>query len=188
MTQPEPAAGADITINAAPDAVYALITDLPTLASLGEEVATMEWRKGDTAAPGAVFKGHNRNGSKQWSTTCTVTDADPGRVFAFDVRHTVLPIAHWRYDIEPADGGCRVTEREYIGEGEEWVNWWSQTIVRDDKVAFFMRTMPKGRQILTYTMRAEQPGAGSALPTSISNMYDPGQYSSAAETLLRIDR
>jgi hypothetical protein len=35
-------------------------------------------------------------------------------VFAFDVRHTVFPISHWRYDIEPVDGGgCRVTERTW---------------------------------------------------------------------------
>ena len=66
--------------------MYALITDLPTLASLAEETETMQWRKGDAAAPGAVFTGHNRNGSQTWTTTCTVTDAEPGRVFAFDVR------------------------------------------------------------------------------------------------------
>jgi hypothetical protein len=115
MSQAEaPAAGADVTIDAAPEKVYALITDLPTLASLGEEIATMEWQKGSAVQPGAVFKGHNRNGGKKWTTTCTVTEAEPGRVFAFDVRHTVLPIAHWRYDIEPADaGGCRVTERTW---------------------------------------------------------------------------
>ena len=112
MSQTE-AAGADVTINAAPEKVYALITDLPTLASLGEEIAAMEWRKGHAVAPGAVFKGHNRSGSKKWTTTCTVTEAQPGRAFAFDVRHTVLPIAHWRYVIEPTDGGCRVTERTW---------------------------------------------------------------------------
>ncbi len=115
MSQGEaPAAGADVTIDAAPEKVYALITDLPTLASLGDEIATMEWQKGNAVQPGAVFKGHNRNGSKKWTTTCTVTEAEPSRVFAFDVRHTVLPIAHWRYDIEPADGGgCRVTEQTW---------------------------------------------------------------------------
>jgi Polyketide cyclase / dehydrase and lipid transport len=115
MTQPNaPTAGAEVTIDADPDAVYALITDLPTLASLGDEITTMQWRKGTSAQPGAVFKGHNRNGGRRWATTCTVTDADPGRVFAFDVRHTVFPISHWRYDIEPMDGGgCRVTERTW---------------------------------------------------------------------------
>ena len=60
-----------------------------------------------------MFKGQNRNGRRTWSTTCTVTDAEPGRVFAFDVRYTVLPISHWRYDIEPVDDGCRVTERTW---------------------------------------------------------------------------
>ena len=115
MTQPAtPTAEAKVTIGADPDKVYGMITDLPTLASLGDEIATMQWRKGASAQPGAVFKGNNRNGGRTWSTTCTVTDADPGRVFAFDVRHTVVPISHWRYDIEPVDGGgCRITERTW---------------------------------------------------------------------------
>ena len=103
----------DITIDADPTRVYELITDLPTLASLAEEAAAMEWRKGDAVAPGAVFKGHNKNGSHKWSTTCTITDAEPGRVFAFDVRYAVLPIAHWRYDIAPEGSGSRVTERTW---------------------------------------------------------------------------
>jgi hypothetical protein len=49
-----------------------------------------------------VVKGHNRNGIYRWSTTCTVTDAQPGRVFAFDVRYLGLPSC-WRCDIAGAD-------------------------------------------------------------------------------------
>src|SRR5205807_6485548 len=73
----------------------------------------MELLKGDAVRPGAVFAGHNRNGGKRWTTKCTVTDAEPGRTFAFEVRHTVFPIARWQYDITDlagSDGGCRVTE------------------------------------------------------------------------------
>jgi hypothetical protein len=114
MSHPEAAAaGAEVSIDADPEAVYALITDLPTLASLGDEIAEMTWSKGNAVQPGAVFKGRNRNAKHQWTTTCTVTDAEPGRVFAFDVRHTIVPVSHWRYDIEPAHGGCRVTERTW---------------------------------------------------------------------------
>jgi hypothetical protein len=115
MTQPAaPGAEAEVTIGADPAKVYALITDLPTLASLGDEITALTWRKGTAARPGSVFKGNNRNGVHRWSTVCTVTDAEPGRVFAFDVRYAVLPISHWRYDIEPLDGGgCRVTERTW---------------------------------------------------------------------------
>lgn len=111
MTVTGPAsAQAEIDIDADPATVYDLITDLPTLASLAEEAESMSWRSGAAARPGAVFKGANRNGLRRWSTTCTVTHAEPGRVFAFDVSYFGLPIAHWRYDIADRDGGCRVTE------------------------------------------------------------------------------
>ncbi len=105
-----PSATATVQINAQPDVVYALITDLPALAELAEENVGMRWRKGDAARPGAVFTGHNRNGWHRWSTTCTVTDAEPGRTFGFDVRSGIIPVARWVYQITPADGGCRVTE------------------------------------------------------------------------------
>jgi hypothetical protein len=49
-----------------------LVTDLPTLASPAEEAVATEWRKGDAVRQGAVFAGHNQNGSKHWSTQCTL--------------------------------------------------------------------------------------------------------------------
>jgi len=114
MTQLGPATAAEtVTIAADPAEVYALITDLPTLASLAEEADAMEWHKGDCVECGAVFKGHNSNRGKKWTTTCTVTDAEPGKVFAFDVKSLFIPVAHWRYDISAADGGCTVTERTW---------------------------------------------------------------------------
>lgn len=110
MSQGTPSATGTVQIDAAPEAVYDLITDLSALAECAEENVGMAWRKGDRAQPGAVFVGHNRNGSRKWSTTCTVTAADPGRAFAFDVRSAVIPVARWAYRITPTDGGCQVTE------------------------------------------------------------------------------
>lgn len=109
----EPSAQASVTIAASCADVYALITDLPTMATLAEETTAMEWVDGDAARPGAAFKGRNDNGGKSWTTKCTVTHAEPGRVFAFDVKSAIIPVAHWRYDIEPVDGGCRVTEQTW---------------------------------------------------------------------------
>jgi hypothetical protein len=103
-----------VHITAGADAVYRMICDLPTLAGLAAETTSMQWLRGDTAHPGAMFKGSNSHGKRSWSTVCTVTHADPGRLFAFDVRSAVVPVAHWRYEIVATDDGCcRVTERTW---------------------------------------------------------------------------
>lgn len=109
-TQPQPTATSTVEINAAPASVYALITDLHAMSEIAEETAVLRWQKGGSAAPGAVFKGTNRNGWRRWTTTCTITDAASGERFAFNVSHTGVPISRWQYDIAASGEGCTVTE------------------------------------------------------------------------------
>ena len=102
------------TIAADASTVYALVSDLPRMGEWSPENDGGEWVGGaDAAVVGAGFRGHNRNGSKSWSTTSTVTDAQPERRFAFDVRYGPFPISEWSYDLaeDPGAGGTRVTER-----------------------------------------------------------------------------
>jgi hypothetical protein len=104
-------ASGTIDIAATPARVYALITDLTELATLADETETMRWVRGSAAVPQAVFRGANRNGRHRWTTTCTVTHAEAGHTFAFDVSYPPgLSISRWQYDIEPTRAGCRVTE------------------------------------------------------------------------------
>jgi uncharacterized protein YndB with AHSA1/START domain len=111
MPKAEADATGSVKIDAAPETVYALITDLDAMAELAEETAVMRWTKGASGATaGATFRGSNRNGRRHWTTTCTVTDAEPGRRFAFDVTHTGVPVARWEYEIAATESGCTVTE------------------------------------------------------------------------------
>lgn len=110
MTKPAESISADIEIAADPLAVYALITDLDVLGQLAAETTSHQWTKGHTPTAGAQFTGRNENGKHAWSTTCTVTDARPGATFEFEVKSLVIPVARWRYDIAPIEGGCLVTE------------------------------------------------------------------------------
>jgi hypothetical protein len=110
MTSSEPTATGTVEVAAPAESVYALITDLGELTGLADETVRMRWVKGGAAAPGAVFKGTNRNGWRRWTTTCTITDADAGKRFAFNVSHTGVPISRWQYEITPSEGGCTVTE------------------------------------------------------------------------------
>ncbi len=57
---------------------------------------------------GARFKGSNRLGSLTWSTKPTVTAAERGRLFAFEVPGRAKTT--WTYRFDPVPGGVRVTE------------------------------------------------------------------------------
>jgi hypothetical protein len=98
-------------IDASPEAVYAIVSDLPRMGELSPENTGGKWLGGATGpVVGARFKGTNKNGSKSWSTTVKVSEATPGSVFAFDVAVGPFKVARWTYRLAAADGGCDVTE------------------------------------------------------------------------------
>jgi alpha-2-macroglobulin len=81
---------------------------------------------------------------------------------------------------DPIPASARVTERSDLAPGESWSWWWSKTDVRDDRVAFFARVVPKGESQITYVMRAEMVGTSRVLPTVAYTMYDPMNRASTA--------
>jgi len=98
------------TIAARPAVVYDLIADVTRMGEWSPETTSCRWVDGDCATLGARFRGTNRHRLARWTTSCTVTAADPGRRFAFDVTWGPWAVSEWSYDIEPAEGGCRITE------------------------------------------------------------------------------
>lgn len=100
------------TIAAPPEKVWSLISDVTRMGEWSPETRSAEWIRGSSGPEvGARFKGRNELGKRAWSTTCTVTDAEPGRSFGFLVKVGPLDVARWLFLIEPTDDGCRVQER-----------------------------------------------------------------------------
>ncbi|MFD0690641.1 SRPBCC family protein [Actinomadura fibrosa] len=100
------------TIAASPEALYAMVGEVSEMARWSPETARCRWIPPATGpAAGARFRGVNRRGRRRWSTTCTVTAAEPGRRFEFEVRAAGLPISRWLYTFRAEGAGCRVTER-----------------------------------------------------------------------------
>ena len=99
------------TVRASPQVVYDLVSDVTRMGRWSPETTACRWLP-PAAGPavGARFRGTNRRGPLLWATTCTVTAAEPGRRFAFDVAFGPLPISSWAYDVQPTPEGCRVTE------------------------------------------------------------------------------
>jgi len=101
-----------IEVDAAPEAVYALVSDLPRMGSWSPECTGVTWR-GDVRRPveGARFVGHNRSGRLRWSTFGRVVVAEPGRHLAFEVTFGPVKVARWEYQFVPTATGCTVTEQ-----------------------------------------------------------------------------
>lgn len=98
-------------IKAPAERVWHMVSDVTRMGSWSPETTSCRWIKGASGpAPGARFRGSNRSGWRRWSTTCTVTDAAPGEVFAFDVDYSGIPIARWEYHFESSGTATKVTE------------------------------------------------------------------------------
>src|SRR3984885_1462200 len=98
---------------AAPERIWALVSDVTQIGRYSPETFEAEWLDGATGSVvGARFRGHvkrNGKGPVYW-TTCTVLACEPGREFAFGVGAAGKPLNTWRYVLTPADGGTDVTE------------------------------------------------------------------------------
>jgi len=101
---------ASIEIHASPEAVYALISDLPRMGEWSPENIGGEWQHGGSGKVGDRFIGHNRTPKRAWSVPVMVTMADPGRCFEFVTRPDEGPYVRWTYRLEPSGTGTRVTE------------------------------------------------------------------------------
>ena len=94
-------------INASPERVHDLISDVTRMGDWSPECVRCEWLDNRHTK----FKGHNRKGLVRWSTTATVVRNEPGEEFTFDVTSVFgIPVARWSYRLEETDGGTRVTE------------------------------------------------------------------------------
>ena len=117
-----------IVINADPERIYGLISDLPRMGEWSPECERVEWTDGSTtAAVGARFTGHNRGGPfrlMRWSRRGRVLAADPGREFAFVAEEGGRESTVWRYRFEPVAGGTRVTESYQV----RWIPAWARII------------------------------------------------------------
>lgn len=100
-----------VHINASPEKVYELVTDVRRMGEWSPECRQCEWLDGATGPEvGARFKGSNKNGMFRWSTKPRVLVAEGGREFAFATELRGKDLTKWTYRFEPDGDGAKVTE------------------------------------------------------------------------------
>jgi dimethylaniline monooxygenase (N-oxide forming) len=105
---PDPSDQVSLHVEAPPERVYDIVTDIAQMGRLSPECVGGRWLGGaDGPAVGARFKGTNKRGFARWSTTNEVVEAEPGRSFSFETQQSGY---RWTYRMEPDGTGTRVTE------------------------------------------------------------------------------
>lgn len=84
---------------------------------------------------------------------------------------------------DPKPAGFETVE---VQSGWTWEKLPAYKEFRDERVAFFVETLPQGTHNLSYRVKAEIPGRFSALPTKVEAMYAPTIRGNAAEWKARI--
>jgi uncharacterized protein YndB with AHSA1/START domain len=97
-----------VQIDAPPERIYDIVTDVAQMGRLSPECIGGRWLDGATGpAVGARFKGTNKRGFARWSTTNKVIEAEVGRAFSFETQQSGY---RWTYRFEPDGAGTVVTE------------------------------------------------------------------------------
>ena len=118
----QPTHEASVEIAAPSETVWRMVADVTRMGDWSPVCHTVEWI-GEPGAPvvGARFRGHNRLNGIRWSRECVVTEAEPGRVFAFSTEFKGQESTRWRYRLEPAASGTRVTEAYEVVSIPAWL-------------------------------------------------------------------
>ena len=103
-----PSVMVETTIKAEPGRVYELVSDLDAMSSFGTEFIAGEWSSGRPGTKGSTFLGRQRLGDSEWETTSTVTVADPGRTFEWDVGDVDNETARWTVNLRSVPDGTEV--------------------------------------------------------------------------------
>jgi hypothetical protein len=112
-----PSVEVETFIDAHPDAVWALVSDVTIPVQFSAELEEVTWLD-DTR-----FTGRSRHPAiGEWETTCTVVACDPEALFAWVVGDPENPSAQWRFSLEVEGSGTRLRQWMRMGPAPSGLN------------------------------------------------------------------
>jgi Polyketide cyclase / dehydrase and lipid transport len=112
-----PSVEVETFIDASPDAVWALVSDVTIPVRFSTELEEVTWLD-DTR-----FTGRSRHPAiGEWETTCTVVACDPESLFAWVVGDPESPSAQWRFSLEAEGNGTLLRQWMRMGPAPSGLN------------------------------------------------------------------
>jgi uncharacterized protein YndB with AHSA1/START domain len=115
----KPTVEASTWVDADPQRVWSLVSDIELMPTLSNELQGVEWLDGATGPQlGARFVGHNEHDAfGRWSTTSQIVSYHQPREFAWAIGEPDNPAATWRFRLTPRDGGTALSFWTQLGPG-----------------------------------------------------------------------
>ena len=112
-------------IEASPELLYDIVSDVTRTPELSPEIVKCTWVKGATGpAVGARFRAINSVGrGRTWPNWPIVTTADRGREFAFSRTEPFAGTLEWRYRFIPEGTGTKVVESYTVTKPITLIGW-----------------------------------------------------------------
>jgi uncharacterized membrane protein len=140
-------------IDAPPERVWAVVSDVELMPSMSDELESVEWLDGATCpAVGARFIGRSKHEAfGEWATTSHVIECEPARVLAWAVVDPEEPTAIWRFRLEPKDGGTELSQWMQMGPGRSGLSFAIDRMPEKEQKIVFVR-MREFEQNITCTL------------------------------------
>lgn len=161
MVERLPHDSVSIDIEAPPERVYELVSDVTRMGEWSPECRSCRWARGATGPEvGARFWARNKGRrGPSWVNAPKVTAAEPGREFAFNRSGPGIGSYTWRYVMEPLPTGTRLTEsydaERHLPAAMSWLTQkWTGSSNRDDDLR-------EGMKVTLQRVKAAAEGAAA---------------------------
>lgn len=159
-----PTVAVNAYIEAPPERVWALVSDIYLMPRLSAELREVEWLAGvNGPAVGHRFLGRNANQALgAWETVSTIVECDEPRRFAWAVGDLDHPSATWRFTLRPDGGGTVLEQWAQMGPARSGLNLAIDAMPdKEQKIVFVrLREFESGleKNLAAIKELAERPG------------------------------
>ena len=136
-----PAVAVQAYIEAPPERVWALVSDIYLMPRLSAELREVEWLDGaDEPAVGRRFRGRNTHPALgSWETVSTIVACDEPREFRWAVGDPGHPSATWQFNLRPDGRGTLLEQRAQLGPGRSGLNLAIDAMPENEQKIVFVR-------------------------------------------------
>jgi uncharacterized protein YndB with AHSA1/START domain len=135
-----PTVAAEIYIEAPPQRVWDLVSDIDLMPVLSTELQEVAWLDPGGPAVGHRFTGRNAHPAMgEWETVSTVVEYDRPRRFAWAVGDPGHPSATWRFTLRPEGTGTVLEQWMRMGPARSGLNFAIDAMPDKEQKIVFVR-------------------------------------------------